>query len=75
MHILCIEYGPAVIDHVLLTVGLKPGMKWGKDFDLNHLQKLSEALQEAEKLLDNALQSPAKVSLIESINCLNFLLL
>ncbi|XP_054262763.1 ribosome quality control complex subunit NEMF homolog [Macrosteles quadrilineatus] len=55
-----LEYGPAVIDHMLLKVGLPPGVKLGKGFDLSQLHKICEALQEAEALLDQALQQPSK---------------
>lgn len=55
------EYGPAVIDHMLLKVGFPLGVKLGKGFELNQVDKLVEAFQEAETLLDNALKHPSKV--------------
>jgi len=58
-----LEYGPAVIDHTLLKVGLPSGVKLGKGFEVSQVDKLCEALREAESLLDQALQQPSKVSI------------
>uniref|UniRef100_A0A1B6D3Q3 NFACT RNA-binding domain-containing protein n=1 Tax=Clastoptera arizonana TaxID=38151 RepID=A0A1B6D3Q3_9HEMI len=60
-----LEYGPAVIDHVLLTVGLKSNMKWGKDFFVGNMHQIVAAIEEAEKLLQDALQSPSKGFIIQ----------
>lgn len=55
------EYGPAVIDHMLLSVGLPLGAKLGKDFQRNQVQLFVDGLREAEALLDTALKYPSKV--------------
>uniref|UniRef100_A0A1B6FD40 NFACT RNA-binding domain-containing protein n=1 Tax=Cuerna arida TaxID=1464854 RepID=A0A1B6FD40_9HEMI len=60
-----LEYGPAVIDHMLLKVGLPPGVKLGKGFDISQVDKLCEALQEAESLLNQALTQPSKGYIIQ----------
>lgn len=55
------EYGPAVIDHVLLKVGFPPNVKLGKGFDIAQVDKICEALEEAECLLNLGLSKPSKV--------------
>lgn len=54
-----LEYGPAVIEHVLLLTGFPSGVKINKGIDPNSeedLKKLVEALQQAEHIIDRALQ-------------------
>lgn len=63
------EYGPALIDHMLLKVGFPVGVKLGKGFEIDQSDKLVEAFQEAEALLDHALKHPSKVSFILYIIC------
>lgn len=46
------EYGPSLIEHVLLKCGYKNSTKIGKDFDVNHVEKLYDALNEAHMLFD-----------------------
>ncbi|KAG8243184.1 hypothetical protein J6590_050295 [Homalodisca vitripennis] len=46
---------------MLLKVGLPHGVKLGKGFDISQMDKLCEALQEAESLLDQALTQPSKL--------------
>lgn len=58
-----LEYGPAVIEHVLLLVGFPPGVKVSKGIDASSeedLEKLSEALQQAEHMVDRALQETSR---------------
>lgn len=60
-----LEYGPAVLDHVLLKVGFQKNIKLGKGFDISQVNKIVEALQEAERLLDLALSKPSKGYIIQ----------
>ncbi|XP_049952116.1 ribosome quality control complex subunit NEMF-like [Schistocerca serialis cubense] len=56
-----LEYGPAVIEHVLLRGGFPSGCKFGKNFNVTEdLPKLCEALTEAEKLMENAARQVSK---------------
>jgi hypothetical protein len=58
-----VDYGPAIIEHVLLKAGFSAGCKLGKGFDLEKdMPKLLAALSEADHLLDLALQQEPKVS-------------
>jgi hypothetical protein len=58
-----IDYGPAIIEHVLLKSGFNAGCKLGKGFDMKKdTPKLLAALDEADHLLDLALQREPKVS-------------
>lgn len=50
-----------MIDHVLLKVGFPPNVKLGKGFDIAQVDKISEALEEAECLLNLGLSKPSKV--------------
>ena len=59
------EYGPAIIDHILMKAGYLKNVKLGKGFDISQVNKIVEALQEAEKLLDTALSRPSKASIID----------
>ncbi|KAK3914670.1 Nuclear export mediator factor NEMF-like protein [Frankliniella fusca] len=58
-----LEYGPAVIEHVLLLVGFPAGVKINKGINPNSdedIGKLVEALQQAEHMIDRALQEPSR---------------
>lgn len=58
-----VDYGPAIIEHVLLKAGFNASCKLGKGFDLEKdMPKLLTALNEADCLLDLALQWEPKVS-------------
>jgi hypothetical protein len=58
-----VDYGPAIIEHVLLKAGFSAGCKLGKGFDLEKdMPKLLVALNEADCLLDLASQREPKVS-------------
>lgn len=57
------DYGPAIIEHVLMTVGFPNTCKLGKDVNIDtDLPRLVEAFQLAEQILDHALAIPSKVS-------------
>lgn len=54
-------YGPAIIEHVLLSVGISPAFKV-KDFNLEEsVIKLIEAFHLAETIIDTAFSSTNKV--------------
>lgn len=56
-----LEYGPALIDHVLLKAGYKSSCKIGKDFNVHEdLPKLLETFTEAEHIMDQALKQVSK---------------
>lgn len=58
-----LEYGPAVIEHVLLLVGFPAGVKINKGMNPNSdedIEKLLEALQQAEHMIDRALQESSR---------------
>jgi hypothetical protein len=58
-----VDYGPAIIEHVLIKAGYNAGCKLGKGFDLEKdMSKLLVALNEADYLLDLALEREPKVS-------------
>jgi hypothetical protein len=60
---LFVDYGAAIIDHVLLKAGFNSGCKLGKGFVLDRdIPALCAALNEADCLLDQALQREPKVS-------------
>lgn len=57
-----VEYGPALLEHVLLKHGFTNASKVGKTFNVaEDLDKLMEAIDEAEQIMHNAKMSPAKV--------------
>ncbi|XP_066993709.2 ribosome quality control complex subunit NEMF homolog [Anabrus simplex] len=61
-----LEYGPAVIEHVLLKAGFAANCKLGKGFSIDEdTTKLSSALQEAEQLIDIAMKTPSKGFIIQ----------
>lgn len=60
-----VEYGPALIEHVLLKFGFSNASKIGKTFNLeDDIQKLMDAIQEAEVIMENSKKGPSKVILI-----------
>lgn len=60
------EYGPAIIDHILLGVGLQGTGKLGKNFEVEKdLPKLITALTEAEEMIKIATQSSSKGYIIQ----------
>ncbi|XP_014218466.1 nuclear export mediator factor NEMF homolog [Copidosoma floridanum] len=61
-----LEVGAAVIDHVLLEAGFQWGCKIGKDFNIEKdLDRLYSAIQNAEKLLENAKKEMPKGYIIQ----------
>ncbi|XP_013772570.1 nuclear export mediator factor NEMF-like [Limulus polyphemus] len=61
-----VPYGPAVIEHVLLGHGFQQNTKIGKEFDaLKDVSRLKEALQEAEKILNEASKNQCKGFIIQ----------
>lgn len=61
-----LEVGAAVIDHVLLEVGFQLGCKVGKEFDVEKdVDKLYIALENAEKMLNNAKKDLSKGYIIQ----------
>ncbi|XP_018913682.2 ribosome quality control complex subunit NEMF homolog [Bemisia tabaci] len=60
------EYGPTILEHVLLEVNLAGNMKVGKTFIIDqHLPQLLEAFSAAERLINEAIKSPAKGYIIQ----------
>jgi hypothetical protein len=58
-----VDYGPAIIEHVLIKAGFSAGCKVGKGFDLEKdMSRLLAALNEADHLLDLAVEREPKVS-------------
>lgn len=56
-----LEFGPAIIDHVLLEAGFVGGCKIGKGFDVDKdFPKLAVALENAEKIFAEAMKNPSK---------------
>lgn len=63
---LLVEFGAAVIDHVLLQAGFPLGCKIGKDFDpAKDMERLAKALQNADDMLNNAKQNVSKGYIIQ----------
>ena len=57
------DYGPALIEHVLLGVDLRGTEKIGQGFDLqNNLSKIINALKEAQDIVENASLSVSKAN-------------
>lgn len=54
-------YGPAVIEHMLLKVGLPPSTKV-KSFNVENIPKIVEALGIAEAIINDAFSSNHKVT-------------
>ncbi|XP_015522227.1 nuclear export mediator factor NEMF homolog isoform X1 [Neodiprion lecontei] len=56
-----LEFGPAIIDHVLLQTGFPVNCKIGKNFDVaNDFPKLVLALEAADKIFTEAIKSISK---------------
>jgi len=55
-------YGPSVIEHVLLSVGLSPNAKVTEGLFTEIGDKIVEALQKAEELVSLASKQTMKVS-------------
>ena len=60
-----LEYGPALIEHVLLTIGFKSNCKIGKDFNVQNtssedFMKLVKAFSEAEHMMELSLKEVSK---------------
>lgn len=49
-----------------MKAGFQKNIKLGKGFDIHQVDKVVEALQEAEKLLDLGLSKPSKASIYSS---------
>uniref|UniRef100_A0A2C9K1Q6 NFACT RNA-binding domain-containing protein n=1 Tax=Biomphalaria glabrata TaxID=6526 RepID=A0A2C9K1Q6_BIOGL len=65
----CVDYGPAIIDHVLIKSGFSENVKFGKDFKLDQdFDKLMDALQEAENLMFSLLSNPCKGYIIQKVD-------
>ncbi|XP_012286899.1 nuclear export mediator factor NEMF homolog [Orussus abietinus] len=61
-----VEFGPAIIDHILLKVGLRAGCKIGKDFKIpEDMPKLTSALELATEIFDNARKNVSKGYIIQ----------
>ncbi|KAL0269425.1 UNVERIFIED_CONTAM: hypothetical protein PYX00_007165 [Menopon gallinae] len=62
------DYGPAIIEHVLLGIGLQGGSKLGKDVTIeNHLTQLHTALIEADSIMNEAVSKPMKGYIIQKV--------
>jgi len=60
-----LEFGAAVIDHVLVKAGFNLGCKIGKDFNTEDMPKLILALEEANNMLDYAKKNVSKGYIIQ----------
>ncbi|GFN73720.1 nuclear export mediator factor nemf-like, partial [Plakobranchus ocellatus] len=61
-----LDYGPAIVEHVLLGAGFAENAKIGKGFDLNtDLDRLMQALEEAESLFLKLTSEPCKGYIIQ----------
>lgn len=59
---LFLDYGPALIEHVLLCAGFVANVKFGKEFSLeNDCGRVHKALCEADVILAEAASKPSKV--------------
>lgn len=57
-----LEYGPAIIEHVLLNQGFSNNTKIGKTFVIeNDIDKIMAAIEEAEKIFTQAKTTAFKV--------------
>lgn len=62
-----LEYGPAIIEHVLLLQGFSNSTKLGKTFNIQEdIDKLMNAINEAENIFQLAKQSHEKVFIFGS---------
>lgn len=58
-----LDYGPAVIEHVLLNIGFTSSTKVGKDVKIpDDIDKIVEAMNEAQKIMDKAKIEHSKVT-------------
>ncbi|XP_063231273.1 ribosome quality control complex subunit NEMF homolog [Bacillus rossius redtenbacheri] len=61
-----LEYGPAIIDHVLLKAGFPPNCKLGKGFDPQQdMPRLCAAMEMAEDLMSQAAKQASKGYIIQ----------
>ncbi|XP_005099828.1 nuclear export mediator factor Nemf [Aplysia californica] len=61
-----LDYGPAIIDHVLLGAGFKENVKIGQGFHPDaDMSKLLTAIEEAESLLQDFISKPCKGHIIQ----------
>lgn len=61
-----LEFGSAVIDHVLLKAGFAIGCKIGKDFNITEdMSKLILALEDANNIVDHAKKNTSKGYIIQ----------
>uniref|UniRef100_A0A8D8LLF6 Nuclear export mediator factor NEMF homolog n=2 Tax=Cacopsylla melanoneura TaxID=428564 RepID=A0A8D8LLF6_9HEMI len=61
-----LDYGPAIIEHVLMSAGFPNTCKLGKDVNIDtDLPRLVEAFKMAEQILDQALTVPSKGYLMQ----------
>ncbi|XP_022913769.2 ribosome quality control complex subunit NEMF homolog [Onthophagus taurus] len=61
-----LEYGPSLLEHVLLKFGFKNSAKLGKDFKTDRdINKLYEAILDAENLMNEAKKIPSKGFIIQ----------
>ncbi|BFZ07429.1 hypothetical protein BsWGS_10468 [Bradybaena similaris] len=61
-----LDYGPAIIDHVLLGAGFPENVKFGKGFSLDaDFPRLMSAIHEAEDLLKKFMAKPCKGYIIK----------
>lgn len=57
-----LDYGPALIEHVLLKHGFTNASKIGKSFDINNdINELFLAIQDAEVMMEKAKKEVSKV--------------
>lgn len=58
-----LEYGPALLEHVLLKHGFTNASKVGKTFDITKdIDRLVEAIKEADEIMESAKKQTAKVN-------------
>ncbi|XP_071453923.1 ribosome quality control complex subunit NEMF homolog [Hetaerina americana] len=63
-----LDYGPAVIEHVLLSAGFATNCKLGKTFDIaRDVDNLHKALIEAENLMTNASKEVSKGYIVQKL--------
>lgn len=66
-------FGPALIEHVLLESGFASNAKLGKDVDIeNDLDRIVDALHNAEKIMENASSHPSEVKIFIFVLILYF---
>jgi len=61
-----LDYGPAILEHVLLGVGFKENVKVGNGFHINaDMSRLLEAINVAESMLNDFISKPSKGFIIQ----------